>query len=644
MSTEIATLRHELLAINGSTVSRGAQAFTFDERNRQMYVLEAGAITLYPMDSGVGVNPISASLIDGTAIGHQGLSIEPFTTPIKLWTTSYSLGRAACRFSYTPNVAINVGDVYELFPTGTFANSTSCTPTVSQDGRFLIAHGTRFGTQIGVVRVFDLAAMVQRGAGNHTDKFLYEWETQSLADASNPMQGLACDGTYVYMNAGGTGFTADVNKRLHVYTIKGELVYKDNNLQVGRAAALLDPNGTRFEPEGLAMLMATGGKPALTMGILSGDPGKRRFRIYQFNDEFRGYLGNRRNTFLARIRDFADAVHSRMVVPINQKNNLLVTGPDGKFAGRAVFHQSSIVENDTELNNQKGVIESFANVFKWWKRISRGGGTYTDTYLPAELDAWSYDAPTDSIKTTINSGSVMGFVSPEKYDDFVFEAAVSSTNNDDDFIGLIIAYALDPVTGFTHTLSVMRGANARAPMTIDKDYNGYGISRYAVANVLNGLTWPNGVVATGPGTNGANGGWATAPLGCRIKITREQDIITVETSQFNSDVYFEPAKTIIDLSADPELAVFRGPQSFGYTAVSQPFATWKVFNRPDTRIPIVDVRDWSKWTYVNNVWVKTASTKAALIAEGLLAKDWTHQNQTTGKFYYLDSASTLFRL
>ena len=37
MTQDTATLRYDLLAINGSTKSRGAQAFTFDEVNRHFY-------------------------------------------------------------------------------------------------------------------------------------------------------------------------------------------------------------------------------------------------------------------------------------------------------------------------------------------------------------------------------------------------------------------------------------------------------------------------------------------------------------------------------------------------------------------------------------------------------------------------------
>lgn len=645
MSQDSATLRYDLLAINGSTTSRGAQAFTFDEINRHLYVSEGGAITQYPMDGGIGVSPISATLVGGAAIGHQGLSTEYLPNKIKLWTTSSVVGRAAVRFDYVANTAIDTGDVYELFTNKLFANSTSCTPTVSTDGKYLVAHGTRFGTSITVIRVFELAKLVAGGPGDYSSAYLYEWETQNLVNSLNPMQGIACDDKYIYLNAGGTGFDRTLNKRLHIHTITGTLIYRNNNCVVGRSAALNDPRYTRYEPEGLAISKGADGKPLLNMGILSGDPGMRRFRIYKFTSELRDYLDRRVGNKLAWIEDFTDGVIRSTAVPINSANKILRTDADGVFQANSLVRGTSIIENDTELEIMKGSKESFADIFNWWQRISRGGPTFTDNYKPAELDTWQYNADTDTVVNPINSGSVIGFISPDKFDNYVLDTQMSSIGNDDDFIGVIIAYAVDPVDNTTHILTAIRGGNGTAPMVIDKDYYGYNVRRYSVGAVYNGLTWCNGVVAnTTNGVNGANGRWFTAGVGCRLKITRRGDIITVETSQYNSKDLFEPAKFTFDLSADPNLAVFRGEQSYGYVAVSQPMATWVVNKRPEIRDPIIDIRDWSTWTYIDDAWVKATGTKQTVLARGLLTSDWLHQNITTRKFFYLNAANQLYRL
>lgn len=277
-------VRYDLLDVNGSSVIRGCQAFCFDEINRHLYITEGGAISRYPMDGDVGVNTLDTTGIGGTAIGHQGLAVERIngTRNIKLWTTSTVVGRSAVRFDYVAGTPVNTGDVYELFPSGNYADSTSCTPTVSQCNRYLLAHGTVFGQVTNtMIRVFRISDLLARGPGNCTDLALYEWPTQNiLVDSLNPFQGMACDGQNVYTIAGGTGFTSDVKKRVNVYTLQGELLQADNDIIIGKDIALTDGDGTRWEPEGLSITTAPGGGLTLMFGMLSGQPSQRRFRIY----------------------------------------------------------------------------------------------------------------------------------------------------------------------------------------------------------------------------------------------------------------------------------------------------------------------------------------------------------------------------
>jgi hypothetical protein len=325
-------------------------------------------------------------------------------------------------------------------------------------------------------------------------------------------------------------------------------------------------------------------------------------------------------------------------------DELLCTDEAGKFITRQVCSRRSIVETDAELNAMRGATENFGNIFKYWKRVSRLGVDFSDVSNVAELEGWSYDSPTDKLMSTINSGTVIGFMSPDKFDDFIFDAQLSSVNGDDDFIGLCIAYAVDPADGKTHTLTAMRGMNGPAPLTIDKDYNGYGTSVYRIASVFNGLTWANGVVATAAGVNGANGGWSATGIGTRLRVTRRGDIITVETSQPNSNVIYDPATTTFNLATDPQLAIFRGPQSFGYMAQSQANATWAVTSRPSVSLPIIDVRTWTKYTKSDAVWTPMQTSKAALIADGTFSPGWSYTNETLGKFYFMDKQSNLYRM
>lgn len=346
-------------------------------------------------------------------------------------------------------------------------------------------------------------------------------------------------------------------------------------------------------------------------------------------------------TYAKDILDFTDGVVRKTVIPKNVMNKVLVTDATGKYQAHGIFKKGAIVETEAELVAQKGLVENFGEVFNYWTRISRGGSVYGDSYHASELLGWRYDSAKDRIVCTINSVGLVGFISPEKYDDYVIDTQLTSSGVDDDFIGLVIAHARDPVTGFTHTLTAIRGANGSPPLAVVKDYGLNTVMTYIKAVKWDGLNFPNGTVAE-PGKLG--GTWNVAPIGCRLKVTREGDLITVETGQFQTRTLFEPAKIQFDLSTDPQLTIFRGPQSYGYCALSQPEATWEVTSRPTIRYPIIDIRDWSLWNYINETWVKSNSSKDALIGLGLLLPEWTHQNETTGKFFYLDKLKQLYRL
>jgi hypothetical protein len=230
-------------------------------------------------------------------------------------------------------------------------------------------------------------------------------------------------------------------------------------------------------------------------------------------------------------------------------------------------------------------METFKRVFESWKRVSRTASTtynltgdpYSDEAMPEEMNSWTFDEVNNRISSTINSVSLVGFISPEKFDEYTLETVLRSTSMDDDYIGLSIAHVQD-AKGRWHDLSVLRVGMGSAPMIIAKDFQ---VNPTWVQNVYGGLKWPDGTVATGPrGVSNTGVGWGTFPAGCKLKVTRARDIITIETSQLGESGYLTSAKTVVDLNSHPELAIFKGPQRFGYLCQSQPQATWEVLQRP----------------------------------------------------------------
>ena len=306
------------------------------------------------------------------------------------------------------------------------------------------------------------------------------------------------------------------------------------------------------------------------------------------------------------------------------------------IAGDDLLKKITLVHSDSELDQAKGTTVDFAAVFNSWKRISHSGLAARPA-AEAELLAWSYDPATNLIKNTTNSATMVGLISPEKYTDFVFEVDISSDNADDDFIGLIAAYA--EVDGIGHTLNVWRTPGGLNPKLLVVGYNyptGTIWNGKDLASTNGGLKWSDGVVddTRNVGTGQAFvKGWSSQGTGCRLRIVRQGDVITIDTSNMNeNDVYVPTAKVTVDLNSDPLLAKFKGSAQIGYAALSQINSTWKVLQAPSTKYNIYDLRNNHVWVWQNGAWVDSG-----YVTEATLIKNRLYKNTLNGSSYYCDS-------
>lgn len=254
------------------------QDFCFDEINNRLYTHHRshdqtkGYVQAYSLDgAGTGYLTLLGTSAASSIIGLSGISVEyQDNGTVFLWSSvnpSYGAdsGRQGVRFKYAGNgAAVTDVQVYTLFradQTGYAANTTS--PRVSYCGRYLLALG-RPSTRRVLVRVFDLRTLVKGGAGDYSDKYLYEWEIDEdiLADnlggtVPQPKQGMVSDGAFVYILAGSSSVTEP--KHVHCYTLDGQRVAENDNVIIGQDIA-----DSFMEPQGLAICSIFGqGKPSL---------------------------------------------------------------------------------------------------------------------------------------------------------------------------------------------------------------------------------------------------------------------------------------------------------------------------------------------------------------------------------------------
>lgn len=315
------------------------------------------------------------------------------------------------------------------------------------------------------------------------------------------------------------------------------------------------------------------------------------------------------------------------------------------------YEQLALVTTQTELDTMLTTEEKMANVFYNWKRISRGhwqdpvirtAARYSDNVLQEEIDGFSYDPATDKIKNSIDTRSLVGFIAPHAYENYVLDVVLRSDSTwQNDPIGLVLAYATDQ-DGTTHTLTAMRNPAIRdhgGAINVVVDFNTF--APVVIRTQKAGLLWADGQPATGPMLPPPPESWSVKPWslatnGCRLRVTRVSDAFTVETTQYDGVEFVEEAKFTFTLNDNPALTRFKGPQRYGYAAVSQDNVIWDVIQRPGARQPIIDLRDRTVRQWDGSNWVVNNTAWGELIKPNRF-----FHNTTTNRLFYAENETTV---
>lgn len=217
-------------------------------------------------------------------------------------------------------------------------------------------------------------------------------------------------------------------------------------------------------------------------------------------------------------------------------------------------------------------LQNFEDIFNTWQRYSHLSNSMNA--VPSELTAWSYVAETDTLACAVNSTSHLGFVSPDEYSDYDFQVSLSSLDNDDDIIGVVIGFEV--IGGVEYSLVAYRHLSDQwgsSSFAVAYNQGMYG-SRIVASN--------NGGLDTNPYLNSAGGtGWSTVKLG--IRVVRNGDTITVYTTKPNESTWQSDNKLVIDLTAAPDLQKFMGSSRIGFYSFSQNKASWSLMSVPWAR-------------------------------------------------------------
>lgn len=295
------------------------------------------------------------------------------------------------------------------------------------------------------------------------------------------------------------------------------------------------------------------------------------------------------------------------------------------ISGTAVADYQDVISSDPiSIDSVAAGITppSFQTIFNSWARFDREhyfapGETTSQLGTPlasTEANSWTYDQTNDRVICTVNSVGVTGFISNEKLNWYKHAVTVSSTNGDDDMIGVVIASSLrdnKPI----HILAV-RTAGGMNPywaiMVCRNTANNPGVSTPDpdVVILADGSNKPG--IREGLKTNNANNGWAaTGPI--RIWVEREGNKIKAWTSQANDATLTRDENTYLEADIGPEWPEFFNQNNpYGYVCQSQQNSTYSniVMEGGLNQTVVWDIRtnEPEKYEYTNNVWSQTSGS------------------------------------
>lgn len=223
-----------------------------------------------------------------------------------------------------------------------------------------------------------------------------------------------------------------------------------------------------------------------------------------------------------------------------------------------------------DANGTPPTVPTASDIFTKWARTS--GNDYFDpgSTIPPASEAASWSISGTKITTSVNSNNYIAFLSEFAFSKFTIEFVIGSTGDDDDQLGGVVASVRK--NGVNHMLVVGRNRGGSPGQTFNLMYMQGNLVKKVIAKYDDAVR--------------ANWSGATS----KVKMTRDRNLISVTASAFNSDVYDDRYNLAVDLTSDPDLAVFLNGAQIGFYAQSQ---AQGYFDKPTFTFPAADFKSES---------------------------------------------------
>ncbi|HDW2609583.1 TPA: hypothetical protein RLU78_000404, partial [Escherichia coli] len=256
------------------------QSFVIDNKTDILYTLhvtgkpEKGVVNNFVL--GKGSNQITAYSFQNPTefIGHQGLTFD--------YNSRYLVSSAGDAFSYKgwfiTHFKYAEQDLpYDMKFTKVFDRPyntrVNTMPVLTLDAKYLIVRSKLNGRNL--LRVYNSEKVDFRNENDISSEENSEWFIdKDLTKDNYVLQAITADNKYIYLLSGGTNRKS---KRIYIYTLKGELVRKFNNVTVGKKDSLKSGKEKHWEPEGLSIDSKS---KSLVIMYALGDHKKRFAQLY----------------------------------------------------------------------------------------------------------------------------------------------------------------------------------------------------------------------------------------------------------------------------------------------------------------------------------------------------------------------------
>ncbi|MDT8299019.1 MAG: fibronectin type III domain-containing protein, partial [Spirochaetaceae bacterium] len=254
--------------------------------------------------------------------------------------------------------------------------------------------------------------------------------------------------------------------------------------------------------------------------------------------------------------------------------------------------QAYVYDSKSEMQSKMREYEPAdpRDIFDNWGRLSNQDyfGNKSDAQERNKKEAdeadlatwWRLDFDDDDYLRYAKNSVYAGLVCPDgrEIDRFTLEATLSSGDDDDDSIGLIVAFVRE--NGENYVLEAARSFGAKSGDVGIEPSLGWGLvvrRLYGEAQnrEIGEVLWSRQIDMD----ESSDGGWDGAQT--RVKVERNGDRVSISASLWNEpDSYSSESAIDIQIDSIPELRRFSGPQKFGYFTASQQDAAFQdiVFN------------------------------------------------------------------